>query len=115
MEENAFTQQQNIFTYFWMNTQWMNQVLLHKVAIGGSSRDHYYQYVGITGEAARLLRREQTCGCKPCLQLKSQECELTHANVNVKQAQLQDQLYWYVNHQQHDIHEMTGTLYQSFA
>ena len=50
----------------------------------GSSRDHYYQSVGVTGEAARLLRRERACGCKPCLQLKSQECELTPANVNVK-------------------------------
>ena len=34
MERKAFTQQQNVFTCFWRNTQWMNLLLLHKEAIG---------------------------------------------------------------------------------
>ena len=46
----------------------------------GSSKDHYYRSVGVTLEAARLLRRKRACGCKPCLQMK-QNCELTHANL----------------------------------
>ena len=37
----------------------------------GSSKDHYYPFMGAPEEVSRVSHRECTCGCKPCLKLLS--------------------------------------------
>ena len=48
----------------------------------GSSKDHYYSSMGITIQAYRLLHRERSCGCWPCLELEP-DCSLTPVNANL--------------------------------
>ena len=49
----------------------------------GSSKDHYYQSMGATVEASRLIHRERACPCQPCFMLKD-GCTLTRENVDMK-------------------------------